>query len=195
MLFKSIKARLAVFAALVTLSFGTAHAVPYAWTDVYDPADIYLNAPNSTSFAHDITTGANGFRPGIDTVSSATLTLWLYDDSKFGDLPFLGDGEEYVRFNFDSNGWSYPQEVGGSSLLGGLFLDSFTFSLASLLNDGILNVVVQAFSGDFYFDKSSLIVFGDRSTSTSVPEPGTLALLGVGLLGVGLARRRSRRLS
>ena len=35
-------------------------------------------------------------------------------------------------------------------------------------------------------------LFGVRSTTTSVPEPITMGLLGVGLLGLGLAARRRR---
>lgn len=33
---------------------------------------------------------------------------------------------------------------------------------------------------------------GGHFTATKVPEPGTLAVLGIGLLGMGLARRRKR---
>jgi hypothetical protein len=37
------------------------------------------------------------------------------------------------------------------------------------------------------------LAFGAPVTTTEVPEPGVVALFGMGLLGLGLARRRGRK--
>lgn len=176
-------------AAAAAMSVSVAQATPVTWHDVYNPADIYLAGNSSISFAHDVTDTVGstpGFRPGIDSISSASLTIWLYDDAFFGDLPYLGDGQEAVQFSFDGLGWSAPTAVGGNAW----FEDAFDFSLANLLSDGKISVSLRGAGGDFMFDRSVLTVHGDTGAPTNVPEPATLALFGLGLLGAGMAGRR-----
>jgi len=178
-----------ILAGVFALALGAnAFAVPL-WTDTYDPVDIKLTAPASVTYQHDITDGANGYRPGYDTITGATLSIWLYDDCAL--LIFCDSGNEYVKFTFDGNLWSNT----ASEVAGPLSADAFRFDVAKWLSDGVLTFVIQATQGDLYFAGSTLEVDGRRGgATTSVPEPSTLGLLGLGLLGLGFATTRRRRI-
>jgi hypothetical protein len=170
MLNRALKNTAAALTATFALYAGSAQAVPFLWSDDFNPADIVVNS--QLDFTHDIRGGETGFRPGVDTITSAFLSIVLADDAIFGDLPIIGDGQEMVSFNFDGTGWTSPQGVG--------FLDIFDFQFDTLLSDGMLGISLRATRGDFKFLQSSLLVAGDRA---AVSEPISIALFGMGLLG------------
>ena len=91
------------------------------------------------------------------------------------DLPgALGDG--FVT-NFGVSG----EEFGGWSILGLLQLNTL----------GTLTVTISSIMGDFNLTGSTLTATGLANVA-SVPEPGALGLLGIGLMGMAFSMRRRK---
>ena len=174
--------------ALVLLAVGFSTAaradyIPATWTDQLNVGSgVYIGSGQSYTYTHNV--NDNGFRPGVDGITGFHLSVNLADDANdrrwdpelaYVDLPGpLGDG--FVG-NFGLSG----EEFGGWSLLG-------LFELNTL---GTLTVTISSIIGDFNLVGSTLTAHG-LSNVASVPEPGALGLLGIGLMGVAFSLRRRK---
>lgn len=172
-------ARQWIVTGLLGLSAMSAQAIPTVWTDTLDfNPNILITPSDNYEYTHDITD--DGFDIATDTIINYSVLINLFDDSRedgaevaYVNLPgLLGD-----RLFFSLSGL----EFGGWSLAGH----------TSLQDSGLLDVTIDSWWGDFYLGDSTLIACGDDVVS--VPEPGTLSLFGLGLLGLALAVRRGRR--
>lgn len=176
--------------ALILLAAGfasSAHAsyVPVTWNDSADLGNgVYIGSGRSYTYTHDL--NDNGFRPSLDWIEQFDLSINLEDDStKDGfelalvNVPGILDAGSTNDFNFN---FSASIDEFGGSILGLLQLNIF----------GTLTVTISSLWGDFNLISSELTAQGVSHTSTNVPEPGALGLLGVGLLGMAISMRRRK---
>jgi hypothetical protein len=169
-------------AALVGLA-GTANAsfVAASWTDSVAGSSTLINSSKDFSYTHDLTD--NGFRPLTDLITDFSLSLNLSDDkdaagewATINVADVFGLGNKYT-FNISDTNFTH-----GTTLLGLIELNVL----------GTLSVTIHAIqTGDFYFGGSKLVAAGLQDTR-QVPEPETLAMFGIGLVGVAAAARRRK---
>jgi hypothetical protein len=82
---------------------------------------------------------------------------------------------------------------------GGLLVASSAYSyygdlqvnaLSQINSDGMLDITIKSWWGDFTVGQSVLTI--DGGIINSVPEPGVLAMLAIGLLGFGIAGQKRK---
>jgi hypothetical protein len=150
---------------------------------------------NSSESSYGYTHTLEGFNGDTDTIDSASITINLTDDK----------GSELIEISIGEADTTTIQNIGAKKIFSATIP-----SLADLQEDGgMLDVTLTSESwhgrvGNFFFIDSTLVAQVTREgpadnfvptnngdvNPTQVPEPTTLVLLSLGILGLGFTRRR-----
>ncbi len=172
------KALLSLACAAALGASMTASAVPVV-DHVQENPDQLVLPFFSYNYSHDI---SSGYTAGSDRLLSALLRIRL-TDLIFNEAYVINVGSGQSEFGSNVPNGSYNSPTAGEIL-------SFQLngaSLADLAADGNISISVR--SGNLF----SSFYFAESTLTAQVPEPLTIALMGIGFLGIGAARRKSAK--
>ena len=205
-----------VFLTALTLavSAGVAHAGPISFTDTFDPADVLFDnvAPGDANcsgnnaidvvtysaasatrcetltYTHTFFTSLPPYNPATDTLTSATLSIWLYDDEASESA---AEKIDYVLDVATLNEISGDMPAVNLNAFTAAPGNAFPVTVLAAVHDGTLNVTLSIKAGDLRFNKSVLYAEGRQQDIVVAPEPATLALFGLAA-GASAIRRKRR---
>lgn len=195
--------KIKLFFAMTALAAAVSFAAPPASAVVFDITGPTVTDPDWVDVdpASPLAVTFNVTQTGIINGMGVRVELTSYWDNIFVSLEHLGT--EVVLMDFQTD------DVSSSSVLDAVFLDGAP--ALTTVDDGLTQgtfsplEALSAFNGlqlagdwtftffdnaDYVGDDSELLSSSIFSSSTPVPEPGTLVILGLGLVGLGFARRK-----
>jgi len=176
-------------AAALALSSGAVNAAPIECTGGSGSRILILNTEvTGTCFATGL---GNLGDPSIETLTGSTVLDRDAADSNGGLLTITGEGSDtggtWSLFGSGTTSYLYFHFGNGPGLSSDN-PDWFVFALDTIT--GIASGTWSTNEGANWMGLSNVALLSDRPTQ--VPEPATLALLGLGLCGIALARRRKQ---
>lgn len=203
---KNVVKSLVAVSTIVACGAAAASVVVYTDRSAWEAAVTGGVTENFNSFADGtVVTGATVFPSGITATASGTLDISSFAFSAIGqgnalrtfvNTTIVMPGSP-VAFGFD-----YADlDLGGASIAFGTFSQALALTGdadSSVTSDdfaffGVVATAADIPGGTFSFTsvlEGFVIDNLSFGSGTAVPEPGTVALLGLGLAGLGYARRR-----